>query len=274
MRKDISSEAGQALRKATTRRTMDPAEIQLRREIRPAQQRRLGDEVYEALARLISAGELTSGSRLPAEGELCQLFAVSRPVVRTALARLRDEGLIEPRKGSGWYVLAHAGDGGSGQAQEQFVAILQALEFRRSVEPDAAYFAALRRTADDLDMMHKALKDFEETIEQTQAKAHVDFHFHMSIAKSARNTYYMNALEAIEYDIDLGQMLAHSLSMLGQSARRRAIFNEHEAIFTAIGNQDPAGAKAAMLQHIEHSQLRVIARGQELLRRTQAVQAD
>ena len=240
--------------------------------IRPARRRRLGDEVYEALARLISAGEMSSGSRLPAESELCRLFAVSRPVVRNALARLRDERLIESRKGSGWYVLADAADKGADNAQDQFVAILRALEFRRSVEPDAAYFAALRRTPDELAAIHDALKCFEETIEESQPRSHVDFNFHLSIAKAAQNVYYATALGSIEYDIDLGQMLARSLSRLGQSERRQAIYNEHEAIYKAIRDQDPTESKTAMQQHLEHSQLRVIARGQELLRRAKVDQ--
>jgi GntR family transcriptional regulator, transcriptional repressor for pyruvate dehydrogenase complex len=39
--------------------------------------------------------------RLPSETALAQQFAVSRPIVREALVRLRDHGLIKSVRGSG-----------------------------------------------------------------------------------------------------------------------------------------------------------------------------
>lgn len=240
----------------------------LEREIRPAQQRRLGDEVFDALARLISTGELSLGSKLPSEGELCRLFAVSRPVVRAALSRLREAGLIDSRKGSGSYVLGLGpGKDSAIDPRAQLGALLRALEFRRSIEPDAAYYASLRRTPDELRAIETALRNFEETIKTGDLGRRVDFEFHVTIAEASQNPYYVTGLTAIEYDIDLGQKLARDLSQLGQSERRRSIFMEHKAIFEAIQRQDPSGAKVAMETHLEHSQLRVIARGEEIVRR-------
>lgn len=243
----------------------------LERDIRPAQQRRLGDEVFDALARLISTGELALGSKLPAEGELCRLFAVSRPVVRAALARLRDDGLVESRKGSGSYVLGlGATEEPDAEPRARLGATLRALEFRRSIEPDAAYYASLRRSPGELRAIEAALANFEETIRTGDLRRRVDYEFHLSIAEASQNSYYVIGLTAIEYDIDLGQKLARDLSQLGQSERRRSIFVEHKAIFEAIERQDPPGAKRAMEIHLEHSQLRVISRGEEIVRRADA----
>jgi GntR family transcriptional regulator len=50
-------------------------------------------------------GRYVSGSRLPSEGELARKYALSRHTVREALRRLRDEGLVEPRKGAGTVVM-------------------------------------------------------------------------------------------------------------------------------------------------------------------------
>ncbi|UIJ73444.1 FadR/GntR family transcriptional regulator [Aurantimonas sp. HBX-1] len=242
----------------------------LEHDIRPAQQRRLGDEVFEALARLITTGELALGSKLPAEGELCRLFAVSRPVVRAALARLRDDGLVESRKGSGSYVLGLGAEEPDADPRARLGATLRALEFRRSIEPDAAYYASLRRSPGELRAIETALANFEETIRTGDLRRRVDYEFHLSIAEASQNIYYVTGLSAIEYDIDLGQKLARDLSQLGQSERRRSIFVEHKAIFEAIERQDPPGAKRAMEIHLEHSQLRVISRGEEIVRRADA----
>lgn len=49
-------------------------------------------------------GDLRPGDRLPGEHELCELFDVSRSVVRQALGELEKEGLVRRRKGHGTFV--------------------------------------------------------------------------------------------------------------------------------------------------------------------------
>ncbi|WP_031511042.1 GntR family transcriptional regulator [Streptomyces megasporus] len=50
--------------------------------------------------------EYAPGQRLPGENELAERFGVATLTVRQAIARLRGEGLVESRKGSGVYVQA------------------------------------------------------------------------------------------------------------------------------------------------------------------------
>ena len=61
-------------------------------------------QMAAALEREISAGHWTAGSRIPSEPALCKSFGISRSVVRQALQRLEQEGLIIRRKGFGTYV--------------------------------------------------------------------------------------------------------------------------------------------------------------------------
>jgi len=58
----------------------------------------------QTLRERIKHGDLKPGDRLPAEPDLCQLFAVSRTVVRQALGELTSEGLLIRRKGKGTFV--------------------------------------------------------------------------------------------------------------------------------------------------------------------------
>src|SRR5918996_3809938 len=60
--------------------------------------------IYDSIVGLIVSGEFAENARLPSEVELARRFGASRPVVREALARLRDDGLIVSRQGSGSYV--------------------------------------------------------------------------------------------------------------------------------------------------------------------------
>jgi GntR family transcriptional regulator / MocR family aminotransferase len=61
-------------------------------------------QVYRELARLILAGRLTAGSRLPSSRELARELGVARNTVLAALDQLTSEGYIEGRRGSGTYV--------------------------------------------------------------------------------------------------------------------------------------------------------------------------
>ena len=62
---------------------------------------RFAERVYESLFYAIATGKIAPGSKLPAELELAALFDVSRPVVRQALDRLREDQLVDSRRGSG-----------------------------------------------------------------------------------------------------------------------------------------------------------------------------
>lgn len=61
-------------------------------------------QVEAAISDDITAGRLETGSRLPAEDDLCERFGVSRTTVRTAIQALVERGLVEIRRGRGTYV--------------------------------------------------------------------------------------------------------------------------------------------------------------------------
>ncbi len=58
-------------------------------------------EVFESLLHGIVGGKYKPDSRLPAERELARQLGASRPTVRDAIRRLREWGMVEPRRGSG-----------------------------------------------------------------------------------------------------------------------------------------------------------------------------
>jgi GntR family transcriptional regulator/MocR family aminotransferase len=61
-------------------------------------------QVYRELARLILAGRLAAGSRLPSSRDLAGELGVARNTVLAALDQLMSEGYVEGRRGSGTYV--------------------------------------------------------------------------------------------------------------------------------------------------------------------------
>jgi GntR family transcriptional regulator len=63
------------------------------------------DLAHELRSR-IASGVYSNGACIESESELCRVCGVSRTTVRRALALLRRDGLIESRKGAGWFVSA------------------------------------------------------------------------------------------------------------------------------------------------------------------------
>jgi GntR family transcriptional regulator len=61
-------------------------------------------QVYEALEKLITTKRLRAGDQLPGEPKLCQIFGVSRPVIRQALDQLMRDGLVTRVMGKGTFV--------------------------------------------------------------------------------------------------------------------------------------------------------------------------
>jgi GntR family transcriptional regulator len=66
----------------------------------PGVTRRIAADLREA----IRSGEYRPGHQLPSGSALAARYDVVRPTVQKAVDRLRAEGLIESRKGAGWFV--------------------------------------------------------------------------------------------------------------------------------------------------------------------------
>lgn len=66
--------------------------------------RLLTDHVRDELLRAIHAGKLETGDKVPNEGQLCELFGVSRVTIREAVRSLVEAGYLDRVQGSGTYV--------------------------------------------------------------------------------------------------------------------------------------------------------------------------
>nr|WP_245884308.1 FadR/GntR family transcriptional regulator [Hartmannibacter diazotrophicus] len=206
----------------------------------------------------IDRGEYPPDSRLPGEHELAAAFGVSRPILRDALGRLRDEGFIYSRQGAGSFVRAQrAASAVLSFAPVGTIADIQrCYEFRLSIELDATYFAAMRRNDAALTKMEEALNLLNDATRLHRHREDVDFQFHRSIAEAANNHYYTSTLDALRQHIAVGMHL-HGQTLMGPGPQLEKVFEEHRSIFKEIVEGRPDGAREAMRGHLEGSRQRL-----------------
>ncbi|WP_042161492.1 GntR family transcriptional regulator [Paenibacillus gorillae] len=65
-------------------------------------------QLKDVILKQIEEGHWIVGDKIPTEGELCELFKVSRTTVRLTLAELVNEGVLYRIQGSGTFVAEHA----------------------------------------------------------------------------------------------------------------------------------------------------------------------
>ena len=221
----------------------------------------LVSEIVDNLANIIRQGELQPGDKLPTEAEIMLRFDVSRTVIRESLSRLQASGLVETRHGIGTFVLPPQQAGNFKIQAEDFATVadvISVLELRISLETEAAGLAAQRRTAENLQAMEDALKAFHDAISLDSDAVPPDFKFHMEVARSTGNRHFADLMTY------LGTMIiprtrvntAHSAPE-GRLNYLHRVNAEHESIYTAIRNQDPEAARAAMRTHLSNSRERL-----------------
>jgi GntR family transcriptional repressor for pyruvate dehydrogenase complex len=213
---------------------------------------RLADQVAATLSEEIESGRLAEGDRLPTEVELVRQLGVSRTVVREALSRLRNAGLIEPRQGIGVFVLPRRTRPLDLDAADTKAKVLQIVEVRRAMEGEAASLAAARATPRDLARMRQALDTIDSAVAAGGDGVDEDLAFHRSIAESTGNAVMVST---VRY---LGDVSRSGIRVTRANEARRndfieAVRAEHHAILAAIEAGDPEAARAAARRHMKHA---------------------
>lgn len=211
----------------------------------------LADQVYDQLLVKILEEEYPVHSRLPAEDVLAQNFGVSRPIVRAALSRLRDDGIVQSRRGSGSYVLRRPDRQLiSFVPLESISDVQRCYEFRIDVEGAAAAWAAERRDDDDLAAMEEAYRVMERAYQENELAVDADQRLHLAVARASKNQFFSSVLESLGEQIAFGVKLSRSLTLLDTPTRQELVLAEHRDVLDAIRKRQPEVASATMRYHI------------------------
>ncbi|ALL67640.1 MULTISPECIES: FadR/GntR family transcriptional regulator [Paraburkholderia] len=225
--------------------------------------RALSDTVAQQLLAQIDKGTFARGGKLPTEAVLSQEFGVSRTVIREAISRLKNEGVVEPRQGSGVYVSAHgairplridyaeAMEGGS---------VLHILAVRRAIEAEVAAEAAMRRTDADMLAIDAVLKKIDEAVAEGRDGVAEDVAFHRTIATVTGNPYFLKTLTFLNQYLEAGTVITRRNEALREDFSRQ-VRDEHAAIVAAIRAGDPMAARNAAQTHMYNAARRLAEAG-------------
>lgn len=223
--------------------------------VRPVKQPKLSDVITDSIEQMILEGSLKPGQRLPPERELAAQFEVSRPSVREAIQKLEAKGLVVRRQGGGNFVAANLGSSFTEPLFELINAHPESqydlLEFRHALEGVSAYYAALRGTDADREIIVKRYNDWlhYHEIKDSENEARADAEFHLSIAEAAHNVVLLHTMRAL-FTL-LKQHIVSNLHFLyKEEALKRRIKEQHRQLMEAVVARDPERARQAAHEHL------------------------
>lgn len=221
--------------------------------LKPISRKRISDQVFDQLRKLILSGELKAGQKVMTERELADALSVSRNSVREAINKLVVMGLLEQRQGQGTFVCSVEDAvkiplGTVMEAQE--ASLVDVLEMRMGIECNAAAMAAKRATTEDLAAMEAAITEMAADTKTGGLGTGGDLSFHMAIAAATKNPIQIYIMKNVVDFLHIG-IRENLLHLYEDPKNVSTILKQHEAIYLAIRSGSPNDAFQAMRVHID-----------------------
>lgn len=215
-------------------------------------------EVLDSLRAQITSGQYKPGDRLPSEARLTEEYGVSRTVVREAVAALRADGLVDPQRGAGVFVIEPqpvAAAPFSDVDTDRLSSMLELLELRAAIEVEAAGLAAQRRSPAQEEKILSALRVVNEAALGEAGSHEADFALHLAIAEATNNPRFAEVLKMLGAQMIPRQGLAASGGVVSKDYLN-LLKQEHESIVNAVLDGNEEAARDAMRRHLKGSQSR------------------
>ena len=220
----------------------------------PKRPARLGTAVVDVLLDRIVSGELEPGTLLPTEPRLCEVFSVSRTVIREAFKILEQKGLVRVKQGQGtrvalpdeWNLLDPMVLGASVRHDKDLRILDDLVDVRQVLESQMARRAALQATASDHAEMKRLLDRMAVEVVAPDRHMVTDLEFHDVIMRASRNRLGRAVVRTIHSEA----RASDRYNGYPQRAGCEASDVGHREIYDRIVAADPEGAARAMSEHI------------------------
>lgn len=218
-----------------------------------AQTRRTYEEVAKQIQQAIVEEHFKPGDKLPSQKELIEQFQVSSFTIMGALRLLEQSGLVHTKLGtSGGTFVSELNTAGLGKSIELFMSIMKVtleelVEFRLTIEGQAAYWAAKRRRKRDIKKLEDILSKIGEVLDSDRSieqMVPLDRSFHLSVAEASRNRLFLAIIEAVNE-----QFIERTFSLTPQKSGAK-IYADLFSIFQAIKEGKADAAQKAAREHI------------------------
>ena len=218
---------------------------------------RLSTAVVEDLVNAIVMGTYPIGTALPPENILCDIYDVSRTVVREATTALTEKGLVLSQQGRGtivrdsraWNMLDPMILSALFQGEDGLRYLDNLSEVRTLLESAMAAKAAANATPETLTELTAQIEKLEELVPMPSAYVHEDLKFHDIIMRMSGDRLSKAIIDGIQSEA----LRTHGYSGKLSVAHVRATQEAHRKVYEAIAAGDPDGASRAMREHIAGS---------------------
>jgi GntR family transcriptional regulator, galactonate operon transcriptional repressor len=171
----------------------------------PERRPRVRRGVTAAIAEDICSHRYPAGSALPRENDLCEIYGVSRTVIRESLKVLESKGLVrgKPRIGTtvcekdDWNILDQEVLEWIGPNIRNFDILGCMLEARRTIEPVAAEYAASRATTQEIADLERAWRQMRDAPDDADRFTDADVAFHTVLLNASHNQVFRRLSSAI-----------------------------------------------------------------------------
>jgi len=188
------------------------------------------------------------GEIMPPEKKLCEMFGISRSIMREAVKVLAAKGLLEVKQGFGTvvclpkdevpekalmtYMAAHS------------VSLAQLMEVRAPIEIAIAKLAAAGRTDEHLQRMAATFETLAVEGQSLDVYTDADVAFHQSLVDAAGNHIFKIIVNSIIQFIEISRRLTiHHFGL-------DIVIKGHEQIYKAVVDKNPNAAAKAMEAHM------------------------
>lgn len=210
--------------------------------------RSFADEAAKLIRHMILSGHFAPGERLN-ELQLAGVLQISRSPIREALKALSSVGLVRMVPGRGAFV-----------ADYDLATVRHLIEVRLALECAAARLVAERATDEQIAAIGDLLAKTEGVLAAEPGQGYPrELDFHTQVLLATDNPQLVEVASAVSTQVQLAR------SRSGQERAEQA-YAEHDAVYQALRDRDPARAEQAMRDHIMasfHNIERMIAAGEK-----------